>query len=141
MYAIKRILLGIDGSEDSYKAASFTAALAEKLGASVTLIYIASDKYTGSFAAKPTYTTGDNVLAGDRFDRAKEYLQERNVPFDTIVELGDPAEVILSTAAGRYDAIVVGTRGLTGFREMVMGSVSQKIVQNSKIPVLVVPKT
>jgi nucleotide-binding universal stress UspA family protein len=139
MYAIKRILLGIDGSEDSYKAASFAAELAERLGASVTLIYVASDRYTGGFIAKPTYTTGENVLVGDRFDRAKKYLQDRNVPFDTIVELGDPADVILSTAARGFDAIVVGTRGLTGFREMVMGSVSQKIVQNSRIPVLVVP--
>lgn len=139
MSAIKKILLGIDGSEDSYKAASFAAELAEKIGASVTLIYVASDKYTGGFIAKPTYTTGTNVLVGDRFDRPKKYLQDRNVPFDTIVELGDPAEVILNTAARGYDAIVVGTRGLTGFREMVMGSVSQKIVQSSNIPVLVVP--
>jgi nucleotide-binding universal stress UspA family protein len=139
MYAIKKILLGIDGSEDSYKAASFTAELAERLGASVTLIYIASDKSTVGFIAKPTYTTGDNVLAGDRFSRPISYLKERNVPFDTLVELGDPADVILRIATEGYDAIVVGTRGLTGFREMVMGSVSQKIVQNSKIPVLVVP--
>lgn len=139
MYTIKKILLGIDGSEDSYKAASFAAELAEKLGASVTMIYVASDKYTGGFIAKPTYTTGENVLVGDKFDRAKKYLQDRNVPFDTRVELGDPAEVILAIAAKGYNAIVVGTRGLTGFREMMMGSVSQKIVQSSRIPVLVVP--
>ncbi len=139
MYTIKKILLGIDGSEDSYKAASFAAELAEKLGASVTMIYVASDKYTGGFIAKPTYTTGENVLVGDKFDRAKKYLQDRNVPFDTRVELGDPAEVILAIAAKGYNAIVVGTRGLTGLREMMMGSVSQKIVQSSRIPVLVVP--
>lgn len=139
MYTIKKILLGIDGSEDSYKAASFAAELAEKLGASVTMIYVASDKYTGGFIAKPTYTTGENVLVGDKFDRPKKYLQDRNVPFDTVVELGDPADVILAVAAKGYNAIVVGTRGLTGFREMMMGSVSQKIVQSSRIPVLVVP--
>lgn len=141
MHPIKRLLLGIDGSENSYRAASFAADLAERLGASVTLVYVASDKSTVGFIAKPTYTTGENVLVGDRLDVPKQYLQERNVPFDTVVELGDPADVILRIADQGYDAIVVGTRGLSGLREMVMGSVSQKIVQNSKVPVLVVPKT
>jgi nucleotide-binding universal stress UspA family protein len=100
---------------------------------------VASDKSTVGFIAKPTYTAGENVLAGDRLDQPKKLLEDRNVPFDTVVDMGDPADVILSTAAQGYDAIVVGTRGLSGFREMVMGSVSQKIVQNSPIPVLVVP--
>jgi nucleotide-binding universal stress UspA family protein len=140
MSAIKKILLGIDGSEDSYHAAGFAAALAERLEASVTLIYVVSDKYTDGFIAKPTYTSGENILVGDRFDRPKKLLQDRGVRFDTRVEMGDPAGMILSVASEGYDAIVVGTRGLSGFREMVMGSVSQKIVQNSKVPVLVVPK-
>ena len=140
MYAMKRLLLGIDGSEDSYKAASFAADLAERLGASVTLIYVVSDKSTVGFIAKPTYVSEENVLAGGRLDRPKKYLQERNIPFDTVVEMGDPADVILRMADRGYDAIVVGTRGLSGLREMVMGSVSQKIVQHSRIPVLVVPK-
>ncbi len=140
MNHIKKLLLGIDGSENSYKAASFAADLAEKLGASVTLIYVASEKSTVGFIAKPTYTSGENVLAGGRLDPPKRYLEERNVPFDTVVEMGDPADVILRVADQGYDAIVVGARGLSGLREMVMGSVSQKIVQNSKIPVLVVPK-
>ena len=141
MYAMKRLLLGIDGSEDSYKAASFAADLAERLGASVTLIYVVSDKSAVGFIAKPTYVNEENVLAGGRLERPKKYLQERNIPFDTIVEMGDPADVILRTADRGYDAIVVGTRGLSGLREMVMGSVSQKIVQHSRIPVLVVPKS
>jgi nucleotide-binding universal stress UspA family protein len=139
MYNIKKILLGIDGSEGSFKAAGLAAELASRLGAKVTLMYVASDKGTVRFSAKPTYTTGENVLVGDKFDRPRKLMEEKGVQYDTIVELGDPADMIVETADKGYDTVVVGTRGLSGFQEMVLGSVSQKIVQRSRVPVLIVP--
>lgn len=139
MYEVKKILLGIDGSEGSYKAAEVAADLASRLNARITIIYVASDRYTVGFSAKPTYTEGDNVLVGDKFDRPKEMLASRKIEYDTVAELGDPADIIIGAASKGYDMVVVGTRGLSGFREMVLGSVSQKIVQGSSIPVLIVP--
>ncbi|MBI0584126.1 MAG: universal stress protein [Methanomassiliicoccus sp.] len=139
MTEFKKILLAIDGSEGSYKAASFAADLAARLGAKVTLLYVASDKDTDGFIAKPTYVTGENVLIAHRFDRAKKYLEEVGASYDTLLELGDPADMIVTIGDKGYDAIVVGSRGLSGLRELVLGSVSQKVVQTSRIPVLVVP--
>jgi nucleotide-binding universal stress UspA family protein len=102
-------------------------------------MYVASDKYTVGFIAKPTYTTGEKVLAGDKFDRPRMTMESKGVQYDTLVELGDPAQMIIETSDKGYDVVVVGTRGLSGIQEMVLGSVSQKIVQGSRIPVLIVP--
>jgi len=53
--------------------------------------------------------------------------------------MGRPGEVILSEAAqGAFDLIVIGGRELGGFKEFVLGSVSHQVVNESKIPVLVV---
>jgi nucleotide-binding universal stress UspA family protein len=139
MYDIKKILLGIDGSEGSFKAASLATDLASRLGAKITLMYVATDKSTVRFSAKPTYTAGENILVGDKFDQPRKIMEERGVQYDTVVELGDPADMIVETADKGYDIVVVGTRGLSGFQEMVLGSVSQKIVQRSRVPVLIVP--
>ncbi|MNI12816.1 Stress response protein NhaX [compost metagenome] len=52
---------------------------------------------------------------------------------------GSPAEVILSyTKKHDNDVIIIGSRGLGTIREFVLGSVSHNVVQNAKIPVLVI---
>jgi nucleotide-binding universal stress UspA family protein len=52
---------------------------------------------------------------------------------------GAPAEVILDyTKKNHNDLIVIGSRGLGGIREFVLGSVSHNVVQHARIPVLVV---
>jgi nucleotide-binding universal stress UspA family protein len=53
--------------------------------------------------------------------------------------IGKPGDIILSEATqGAFDLIVIGSRGLGGFKEFVLGSVSHQVVNESKIPVLVV---
>jgi nucleotide-binding universal stress UspA family protein len=53
--------------------------------------------------------------------------------------LGKPASMIVGEAAyGGFDLIVIGSRGLSGVRELVLGSVSHQVVNESKVPVLVV---
>ncbi|WP_313019784.1 universal stress protein, partial [Macrococcoides bohemicum] len=54
---------------------------------------------------------------------------EHGVPKDKVIQIGNTHE---------YDLIVIGTRGLNAFQEMVMGSVSHKVVKEVHIPVMVV---
>lgn len=55
------------------------------------------------------------------------------------VEAGSPAQVILEfTAKEKFDFIVMGSRGLTGLKELFLGSVSHFVAQNSTVPVLIV---
>lgn len=62
-------------------------------------------------------------------DITYEVRIEHGVPKDTIIQVGNTHE---------YDLLVIGTRGLNAFQEMMMGSVSHKVVKEVTIPVLVV---
>jgi nucleotide-binding universal stress UspA family protein len=117
MPPIKKILVGIDGSEGSYRAASYAAELAAHYGATVTLMFVALDSiYTDRFISKPTYVPNEDILAGEMFKRAG-----------------------LKRSKNGYDLVVVGARGVSGIQEFLLGSVSSRIVEHSEVPVMVVP--
>ena len=63
-----------------------------------------------------------------------------NVPVHQVVLAGNPAQVLLDTAAGA-DLLVVGSRGHGGFTEALLGSVSQRCVHHARCPVVVVHKS
>ncbi len=60
-----------------------------------------------------------------------------SAPAEILVEPGDPAQRILEQSSG-YDLIVMGTHGKSGFLGRLMGSVAEKVVRQSTVPVLVV---
>ncbi|HEX7066405.1 MAG TPA: universal stress protein [Bacillales bacterium] len=77
---------------------------------------------------------GEEVLR-----EAKNRLKKESVRFETAVMEGDAAEEIDKYAlAHEADLIVIGHRGLSGLKKLVLGSVSQKVVEKSNCPVLVV---
>ena len=62
-----------------------------------------------------------------------------DIEFDTKVESGDPAAVIIDVAVKEaYDLIVVGSRGLSGVKRFLLGSVSDDIIHHAETSVLVV---
>ncbi len=78
-------------------------------------------------------------LAVQTTEEVKSRLESEGL--NAAVELlqGSPAEVILKYAKQHdVDVIVIGSRGLGGIREFVLGSVSHNVVQSARIPVLVV---
>lgn len=76
--------------------------------------------------------------AEDLFDAARRRTEDRE--FDTTVVEGRPADGILEVAEDRdVDTIVMGSRGRTGVSRVLLGSVAGTVVQNSSIPVTVVP--
>ena len=140
MPKFEKILVGIDGSERSYKAASYAAELAGKYGAKVTLMYVASSStYTDRFSAKPTYVPKEDILAGEIFDPAKKMLDDKGVTFEIAMELGNPAQLLLDRSKQDFDLVVVGAKGVSGIQGFLMGSVSSRVVQHSQVPVMVVP--
>lgn len=136
---MQKILVGIDGSEGSYRAAAVAADFAAAVKASVTLIFVATGQEAERYMAKPTYVSADEVFSGERLVRGKEIVEERGVPLETVVEMGDPAEKILERAGEGYGLIVVGTRGLSAVRELILGSVTSRVIRSSTVPVMVVP--
>ncbi len=68
---------------------------------------------------------------------AESFGEPGFAPAEILVEPGDPARRILEQSAG-YDLIVMGTHGKSGFLGRLMGSVAERVVRQSTVPVLVV---
>jgi len=140
------ILIATDGSAISNKAARAGIALAKALGARVTAYYAVD-------AVQPLYIEGEvldqntmrNVealakAAGQkRVDAIAKIAKAAGVRFDVLVKKASTAyEGIIDAAKKqRCDAIVMASHGRRGLSRMMMGSVTQKVLTHSKIPVVV----
>jgi nucleotide-binding universal stress UspA family protein/nitrite reductase/ring-hydroxylating ferredoxin subunit len=116
----RRILLATDGSATADRAARKAYALAKRLDATMTLLFVGHPK------------TGELVL-GDTAATIGEGAQVGMVILD-----GEPAEQIVATAEKEgFDLIVVGNKGLTGARAALLGSVPRDVAENAPSDVLV----
>ncbi|HVO78315.1 MAG TPA: universal stress protein [Methanomassiliicoccales archaeon] len=139
MPQIKRMLVGVDGSENALRAVKLAAEIAKNEGAKVTLLNVIAPSESALFTGRMTRPLEEETIGDERLHRAVEAVKRRSVEFDEMVEFGNPAEIILRVGAKDYDLIVVGSRGLTGLSQFLLGSVSSKVVHGSKVPTLVVP--
>jgi nucleotide-binding universal stress UspA family protein len=140
-FMFEHILLAVDGSENSYKAAQFAADLAKAMNSERLRIVVAYDRIP-PFLGEPNLQQAINA----RLSEAQEVLQKAvNIVGDTPAEVhtelieGDAAESIIDVAATRNsDVIVMGSRGLGRLAGLVLGSTSQKVVSHAPCPVLIV---
>ncbi|MBR6012161.1 MAG: universal stress protein [Selenomonadaceae bacterium] len=125
MSAIKKILVPVDGSVHGCKAVDEAIYLAEKCGAEMDFVYVASE-------------INKDIPSHLIFDRIWEKLPE-NISAKKHVETGSISKAILKTAeVEKSDMIIMGSRGLGLFKGAMLGSVSQKVIEESKIPVMVI---
>jgi nucleotide-binding universal stress UspA family protein/nitrite reductase/ring-hydroxylating ferredoxin subunit len=116
----RKVLIATDGSATADRAARKAAALAKRLEATVTLVFVGHPK------------TGELVLQ----DTAATTFEEYEV--DTMILEGEPAEVINATAEKEgFDLVVVGNRGLAGAKAAILGSVPRDIAEYAPCDVLV----
>lgn len=140
---ISRILIAVDGSQSALRAVSFGAALARATGASMTLIHVhptISAEVVG-MAARSDSEMADTrgALASAAFAGVEEALGETRVPHERVLTFGDPAaEIIARAKSERVEMIVVGCRGMSPIKELLLGSVSSKLVHHAPCAVTVV---
>jgi len=73
--------------------------------------------------------------------QVESLAQEKGVAFESVVAEGNPGSEIISYAeSAGMDIIILGAVGRTGLDKFLLGSVAEKVVRNSKIPVLTVPR-
>ncbi|WP_019553566.1 universal stress protein [Propionispira raffinosivorans] len=139
MDKIRRILVPVDGSESSDRAISQAITLAEVCEAKIAFLYVANINQLAinaclSDAILEAVTKAGNVI----LDKALADVPE-SITAEGFAETGSPAVVILDFANSEgIDMIVMGSRGLGIVKGVLLGSVSQYIVEQSKCPVLVV---
>jgi len=151
---IQSILVPVDGSEHSRKALELASDIAQKFDASLVLVHVVSTAalpptpqigvpVTPEGVPPPVFSTRmaeDMVKRGSELlERERTEVEKRGLTVKTIMERGEPVEKILQTAKyERCDLIVMGARGVSKVRALLLGSVSDGVVHSSPCPVLVV---
>ena len=144
MDRVKHILVGIDGSESSRRAARFAIALAEPLGARITLLLVLEPPRVLSFGPLDGFAMTGGAMDPEHLPAARALLQEigRGLPGDRVahvVEVGDAADTLCAQAERLgADLIVVGARGAATAGRWLLGSVSDRVVHHARRPVTVV---
>lgn len=142
----KKILVPVDGSQTSWKALDTARSLAEKYDGRLLVITVMIPYGSGSFlqmSLDQTLIDQNNAAmkkAGfATLDMAKDKLGNYAGNVEYLEETGNPAELILDACKEKgCDTIVIGSRGLSGVEEFLLGSVSSKVSQYAKVPVVVV---
>jgi nucleotide-binding universal stress UspA family protein len=139
MTAFKRILVGVDDSDNSLRAACRAADIAAFFHAEIMLLYVIQPPESAYYTGMPTTERAERAKGEEKLYRAKIACEEAGLEPELKVMLGNPAEVLLEYSKRGFDLVVVGTRGISALANLIMGSVSLRIVQLSKAPVMVVP--
>ena len=147
----KKILAAIDNSENAMRAVEFIATELSK-DSEVTLLSILADTATicdlHDPSLSPAFISGKDYFCALEHEKkeqmkktgkkAKKLLIESGFQEDKIIakahtrKKGIARDIIVEAESGGYDTIVMGRRGLSGIKQFMLGSVSQKVLGGSK---------
>ncbi len=142
----KKILVPVDGSEGSWRALNAAVEIGKKFESELTVVNVIQPYNNAALLAIPldhaTISQGNDELekVGDKvLEMAQDRLEGYGYKTDFCLEVGHPSERIIALAKkSKSDAIVIGSRGLSGIAEFFLGSVSSKVSQYADVPVLIV---
>ena len=139
----RNILIATDGSEYTKKAVDHGIELANNNGAKIHAIYVIDTSAYGSIPLSAPMEYAYSLLRQEG-DMAIKYVTDRaeaaGLEAEGIIVQGHPAEEIIKYAEeNSIDLIVMGTLGKSGLDRFLLGSVADKVIRNSKIPVIAVP--
>ncbi|HSP81261.1 MAG TPA: universal stress protein [Myxococcaceae bacterium] len=141
---IQHILVAIDGSDSSRKAARFAHDLAQQTGARITHLFVLEPPRMLPLGFLDSELISSPQRSPEEMEAVRRLLDEvaADLPkaqVDKVVEIGRPADTIVAMADKLgADHIVVGARGLNPGGKWLMGSVSDRVVQHAGRPVTVV---
>ncbi|WP_415311963.1 universal stress protein [Candidatus Nitrosocosmicus sp. FF01] len=137
-----KILVPVDGSENSKRAFKQALYLSKNLRGEITILHVAD--------APPTvYLQSQKVLDEllEKYSKAREKIfkdyqelaERETIQIKPILVFGDPAkEIAKFSLKDESDLIVIGNRGMGHLKEMIIGSVSTSVIHDAKCPVLLV---
>ena len=136
---IKNVLVPVDGSEGAARAIEQAIMIAKMCDAKINFLYVANINQLAinavlSDAILDSVTKAGNVI----LERAMEMVPE-GILKESFSDTGAPAVVVLDFAeSNNIDLIIMGSRGLGVVKGVLLGSVSQYVVEQAKCPVMVV---
>jgi nucleotide-binding universal stress UspA family protein len=151
---MKKVLIALDYNPTAQKVAEVGFSMAKAMNAEVTLLHVISDpvyyssaEYSPIMGFNGFMETGqiqmNNVDALKKaalhfLDKSRQHLCDKTI--HTLVEEGDFAEAILKTANRILaDVIVMGSHSRKWLENIVMGSVTEKVLHHTSIPLFIIP--
>lgn len=140
---MKNILVPVDGSKGSNLAIKKAREIGELQNSKVTILNVVSNLMNNPYLLEHDYQLEINKVfsqqAQETLDKALEFFEGYPGEVKTEVRLGDPAQEIIDEAdEGGYDLVVIGNRGLSAFSRVMMGSVSNRVLNHVKTSVFIV---
>ena len=150
-----RILVAIDGSYESMNAADYAILVTKQYNASLTAIYILqqetrydydvdmADPDMPAAPVKGTVEVSRHEVEEKWFSEIREKAKGNNVDLQTDVNItarSIVAEIVTYAESKNINLVVIGTRGRTGLKGMLLGSVASGVVTYAHCPILVVRK-
>lgn len=138
-----KILLATDGSKCSRRAADYVIKHAAMLGKQPDLTLVHVQARLPNRAAAALSRAAVDRYYHDQSEKAlmpaRRALRAKGIPFKEANLFGEAGETIAAFATkGRFDLIVMGSRGMGGFGSIVLGSVAHKVLASCKVPALVI---
>lgn len=151
---MKKILIALDYDPTAQKVAEAGFTLAKSLNAEVILLHVMRDPvfystskfspimgYNGYVDVSPTVLSSVDGLTNASLkylDKTRQHLGDTSI--QTLVKEGDFAETILETAKELHSSIIViGSHSQKWLENIVMGSVTEKVLRHSAVPLFIVP--
>ncbi len=144
---IRRIVVGVDGSEHAAAALATSAGLARSLGAEIVAVHAVPPPATAEYGFDLFPTVPPELDPAWRAEVRRQLeeewcrpLEEAGVPYRTVERDGRPATVIREVAdEEEADLVVVGRRGRGRVAELLLGSVSHELSHTCQRPLLLIP--
>jgi len=137
-----KILVPVDGSDNSYKALEAALILSEKLGSNISVVnvmeqvpitHIESEKLLSELLE--AYKKENQEI----LSKCSHIAHQKGITIKTVLLQGNPAPVILDySKKENFDLVIMGSRGMGKFKELILGSVSSKIVHHSPCAIMII---
>ena len=144
---VKKILMAIDRSGYKERITTFTISLAKALGAEVTAVHVidrssfgpAADAYGNYMGVHIGLEETLRKQAEELLSEAEQFGKKEGVKVDKEVIVASPSAAIIDYAKmNNIDLITVGTMGMTGLKQFLLGSVANNVITHAHCPVLAV---
>ena len=139
-----KILVATDGSKSSVNAVKYAVKLCVNTRSKdkITLISVHDDAWFRSaqkFVGKATVDDYLRELSEKDLAPGQKVLNANKIKYDNVVAIGRvPEEIVKYANAGKYDLIVMGSKGRSGVGDLLIGSIAQRVLATAKQPVLLV---